>query len=80
VSTGINYLGEAYTRTLTDLYTTPGCPFIRSGYIDIEKEDGTLITIDYGNGDCDNEATVTKDGETQTITLHVKRFRHRLVR
>ncbi len=40
-----------------------------SGIIKINVSDGTEITVDYGDGTCDNVATVTTDGVTETITL-----------
>ena len=32
-------------------------------------EDGTIVTIDYGDGTCDNLVTITKDGVTETVEL-----------
>ncbi len=32
-------------------------------------EDGNSITIDYGDGTCDNLVTITKDGITETVEL-----------
>ena len=34
-----------------------------------EFEDGKAITIDYGDGTCDNLVTITKDGATETVEL-----------
>lgn len=32
-------------------------------------EDGQVITMDYGDGTCDNLVTITKDGVTETVEL-----------
>jgi hypothetical protein len=51
-----------------------------SGVISISVSDGTLITVDYGDGTCDNLATVTTNGASETITLDSflpKHGRHR---
>lgn len=61
----------AGTRTST--ITTPlraeaGCPHIVSGVITTVRNNNT-ITLDYGNGDCDNQATLTVNGNSANITL-----------
>ncbi|MFN3968002.1 hypothetical protein [Flavobacterium sp.] len=61
----------AGTRTST--ITTPlraeaGCPHIVSGVVTTVGTNNTA-TLDYGNGDCDNQATLTVNGTTTTITL-----------
>jgi len=77
-TTGTNFLGDAFTRTITNpLEWAASCKFIKSGTIVIEVEGKSAITIDYGDGTCDNEATVSKDGKTKTILL---KYRHRTVR
>lgn len=45
------------------------CRFIVSGSIELRPEGRPVRLLDYGNGDCDNEATVTINGETYTIYL-----------
>ena len=45
------------------------CRFIVSGSIELRPVDRPVRLLDYGNGDCDNEATVTINGETYTIYL-----------
>jgi hypothetical protein len=39
------------------------------GAIDITPSGKSTITIDFGNGACDNTATVTRNGKSKTITL-----------
>ncbi len=77
-ASGTNWKGDAYTRTITNpLEVAASCRFIKSGTVVITVEGRSQITLDYGNGNCDNEATVTKDGETRTILL---KYRHRIIK
>lgn len=74
-TTGTNFRGVAYSRTIiTPLEWAATCRFIKSGSIDIVVSENDPITLDFGNGECDNEATVSRNGETKTIQL---RYRHR---
>ncbi len=51
-----------------------GCfRFYVSGILNIVKADGTEISINYGDGTCDNLAEVTIDGVTQIIELGTRR-------
>jgi hypothetical protein len=59
--------------TQTSTITTPlrvraNCPNIVRGVVEIVRNDNTAI-LDYGNGECDNLATLTINGTTTTITL-----------
>ncbi len=78
-STGVNYLGESYTRTLTELVAAPTCSFIKSGTVEIVIEEESPIILDYGDGECDPYATVTKDGETKDIVLQLRKPARRLI-
>jgi hypothetical protein len=70
---GTNFKGESYTRTiLSALEWATSCRFVKSGSIEIVVGDKSPIVIDYGDGECDNIATVTKDGETREILLKLK--------
>ncbi len=69
-SSGKNFRGESYTRTiLTPLEWAAACRFIRSGSVESVVGDRTPVILDYGEGECDNVATVSKDGEIKTILL-----------
>lgn len=57
------------TEIITPLRAELVCRFLVSGSIEIRPEDRPVRLLDYGNGDCDNEATVTVNGETTTIYL-----------
>jgi hypothetical protein len=73
---GRNIFGDEYSRTLNDLWTEPGCPFIMSGTIIIEVEGKDPITIDYGDGTCDSHARVIRNGVSEDIQLRL-RYRNR---
>jgi hypothetical protein len=61
------------TGSRTSTITTPlraeaGCPHIVSGVVSTVRNNNIAI-LDYGTGDCDNQATLTVNGNTTTITL-----------
>ncbi len=75
-SSGINIKGNAYTRTITNpLVKAASCVFIQSGTVEREVEGRPTSTLDYGDGNCDNEATLTIGDKTKTILLKHKRTR-----
>ncbi|MFM2225469.1 MAG: hypothetical protein RJA07_1671 [Bacteroidota bacterium] len=60
----------ANTVSGNDLIRDMSCPkHFTQGAIDITPSGKSTITIDFGNGTCDNTATVTRNGKTKTITL-----------
>jgi hypothetical protein len=67
---GVNFKGESCTRTiLTPLEWAASCRFIKSGSVESVVGERTPVILDYGEGECDNVATVSKDGEIKTILL-----------
>jgi hypothetical protein len=50
------------------------CEYIKSGIVVLTKNSNT-VTIDYGDGTCDNKATVTINGTTEEIELRGCKFR-----
>ena len=59
-----------FTRTITKpLLIDRSCEFITSGTVVLTRNSST-VTIDYGDGTCDNKATVTTNGTTEEIELH----------
>jgi len=72
-ATGKNIEGIAYTNTImTALHWTRACRFIVSGVVKIEREGMSPVELDYGTGDCDAKAVVTKDGISKEILLKNK--------
>lgn len=60
--------GSQISTITTPLIVKMNCPNIVSGVVQIVRNN-TTATLDYGNGDCDNQATLTVNGSTTTITL-----------
>jgi hypothetical protein len=63
--------GATITKTIaeaTPLLFKASCKQIVSGIVTFTNGDVSW-TIDYGTGECDNTATVTRDGETRTVKL-----------
>lgn len=80
------YLSGSGTIVLNDtvrfskLITTPllfdaSCDYISSGVIELTRG-GVTSTIDYGDGTCDDVATVATGGTTEEINLQSVKFRH----
>ena len=66
---GLTSKQKEYTITITKaLNVAVNCPWIRSGTIDISA-DPANITVDYGTGECDAEATVTILGQAIPIVM-----------
>lgn len=69
-ASGTNVDGKSYSiGILTPLAKKLNCEWIKSGTLNIQIEGLPLILLDYGNGNCDNTATVTVNGQVYTITL-----------
>lgn len=75
---GVGRNGIRYTATIEKpLVRKITCfaqkiPYIVEGIrkIELSKDHKkTILTIDYGNGECDNKATITIDGKTKEIEL-----------
>lgn len=72
--TGIN--GIEYTNSImTALHWTRACRFIVSGVIKIERGKAEPVMLDFGTGDCDARAIVTRGDESKEIIL---KNRHRM--
>ena len=66
---GTNKNGN-YTMTIIQpLVRELGCKWFTSGKLEFQPAGKLLRTIDFGNGNCDNSATVLINGNTYTITL-----------
>ncbi|CAM1358852.1 hypothetical protein [Tenacibaculum xiamenense] len=72
----VNKYGEVFKATITTpLRREYACKFIVSGVVEITKG-GNDYTLDFGDGSCDNKATITDaDGNTREITLRERRRR-----
>ncbi len=68
-SDGSNSNGESVNCVMTNLRHEHTCHWITSGTMQITPTSRPVRTIDFGNGNCDDEATVTKNGVTRVIHL-----------
>lgn len=66
----VNKEGNEFTgNVIENLRREYACKYIVSGVTGISKN-GTMYTLDFGDGECDNKATVTNaDGETREVSL-----------
>jgi len=69
-ATGTAITGQSFSALITTpLISKMTCAHFVSGVVEITPAAEPLRTLDYGNGDCDNKATVTVSGITFEITL-----------
>ena len=63
--------GQTWTMSITSpLKRDLSCNWISAGTIELQPTGKPLRTIDFGNGTCDNQATVTINGTAYNITLN----------
>ncbi|MBN2214500.1 MAG: hypothetical protein JW723_09665 [Bacteroidales bacterium] len=73
---GMTAAGEDYSCTIIDsLHVKMACRFIVGGQVEVVVGEREPIILDYGDGDCDALAALTRDGQSKQILL---RFRPRL--
>lgn len=61
----------SYSRTIKNgLVKLGDCPYIVSGTVEYSQAGSVIGTLDYGDGTCDNIATLTVGGTTTEVTLH----------
>jgi hypothetical protein len=69
-ASGINQDGTTWTAKSVGAMIKKGdCKWYNSGIYEITPSKGDKITIDFGNGTCDNKAKMTKGSVTTEITL-----------
>ena len=67
---GTNFRGHTYQKVITSpLEVARTCRFIESGTVSITIDDRVPVILDYGDGTCDNKATLTKGDKTKEILL-----------
>jgi hypothetical protein len=69
--------GTTFSKTtITPLIKTGACRFIIEGVVSFTLNNEEFAVLDYGDGTCDDIATITKDGETRQITIgrRIRRF------
>ena len=74
MATGTNLDGLAYTHTVTNaLEWQASCRFLVRGSVTFSIEGVEPFVLDYGAGECDAYATLSRGDDSREITL---RFRH----
>jgi len=69
-ASGSNAGGNTWTSAITDpLIKKFTCHWIVKGTVVITRN-AHVATLDYGSGNCDNQAVITVNGNSRTITLH----------
>jgi len=69
---GVNFDGVSFQMNIVDaLYYTSCSRYPISGTISIQTEGAPEVTIDFGDGTCDNIAEMTVNDETTEITLNM---------
>lgn len=71
-ASGTNRNGKSYAILIDNnnpLHVKIGCRWIVSGAVNITPDGKPGRTVDYGAGECDNDATVTINGRTFDIKL-----------
>lgn len=69
-ASGVNQDGTTWTAKSTKVMIKKGdCKWYNSGTLEITPSKGDKIVIDFGNGTCDNKATMTVGTKVTEITL-----------
>jgi hypothetical protein len=70
-ASGTDRNGNPFTVTITSpIIVSFLCPWIEQGTLEITHGNLPDATIDYGDGTCDDQATITIGNTTITITLN----------
>ncbi len=69
-ASGKNRENRNFTVTINSLTKPANCKYITKGTVQISPSGLNTRTIDYGNGTCDNKASVSVNGSTFEITLN----------
>jgi len=70
-ASGINREGRSYTMTVTSaLRVAILCRWVKQGTIEIQPEDLYLRTVDFGDGTCDNDASVTINSKVYNFQMY----------
>lgn len=70
-SSGVNRKGVPYkVNIVQNLVKRHNCSWIESGKVELTPEGLSTRTVDFGNGTCDNKATLTINGNSYDFTLN----------
>lgn len=70
-ASGTNRRGRAYTMSILEpIVYKRGCPLAVSGVKEFtDVASGKVITVDYGDGECDRIITITVGGESRNVNV-----------
>ena len=69
-ASGVNRKGQSYTTVIMQaLRKEMNCRWITKGQVEITPEEKATRSINFGDGACDNKATVTINGNAREIEL-----------
>lgn len=68
-SSGTNREGRNFSVVVNNIIKPANCKYITSGTVDVTPEGLAKRTVDYGNGNCDDDATFTVNGQTIAFKL-----------
>lgn len=77
-ATGTNRQGQEYTGTISSALVVKIACRAESAFVPVKgtlvitRPDKVAVTLDYGNGACDNEVLVSANGRSKTITVSSK--------
>lgn len=73
--------GSTYSKTITEaIHVDHSCRYPLSGVVEMVGPEHT-IQLNFGNGECDNLATITRDGESEEVDLDkIRKKRRRRLR
>ncbi len=66
---GTNRDGRDFTVTISGITKPANCKHITAGKVDVTPKDFSTRTVDFGNGNCDDDATFTVNGQTIAFKL-----------
>ena len=61
---GVNRNGKKFTVNTNNITKAASCKWISKGTVDVTPEGLATRTVDFGNGNCDPDATYTVNGQT----------------
>jgi hypothetical protein len=68
-ASGVNRRGVSYSMIIeSDLIYKRGCPIAVQG-VKVFRANGKEVTVDYGDGDCDNIITITIEGNSRQVNV-----------
>ena len=68
-SSGTNRDGRTFTVNVNSIVKRANCKWISSGTMELTPDGYKTRTVDYGNGNCDDDATYTVNGQTIAFKL-----------